>query len=202
MVGMTRTVFDPGTAAAGEFYRVLTASVVPRPIAWVSTLSTGGVANLAPYSFFTVSSAHPPVVQFTSVARKDTLRNVEATGEFVVNLATEAMLDEVNASSAPYEPGTDEFAVLGIAAEPSERVRPPRVADSPVAIECRLRQVIEVGTSFVVMGDVLAVAVRPEALADDGLPGFAALAPLSRLGRDEWGTAPPVRRITRPGRPG
>ncbi len=199
---MVRTVFDPTEMGPGRFYPVLTASVVPRPIAWVSTLSADGVPNLAPYSFFTVSSADPPVVQFTSVGRKDSLRNVEATGEFVVNLATEPMLDAVNTSSAPYEPGTDEFAALDIAAEPSERVRPPRVADSPVAIECRLREVIEVGTSFVVMGDVLAVAVRPEALADDGLPAFATIAPLSRLGRDEWGMPPSVRRIARPGRPG
>lgn len=199
---MVRTVFDPTTMDPGSFYPVLTASVVPRPIAWVSTVSADGVPNLAPYSFFTVSSAQPPVVQFTSVTRKDSLRNVEATGEFVVNLATEALLTEVNASSAPYEPGTDEFAALDIETEPSERVRPPRVAASPVAIECRLREVIEVGKSFVVMGDVLAVAVRPEALADDGLPAFAALAPLSRLGRDEWGMPPAVRRITRPGRPG
>ncbi|MFC9516002.1 flavin reductase family protein [Nocardiaceae bacterium NPDC056970] len=196
-----RTIFDPAEMGPGRFYPVLTASVVPRPIAWVSTVSADGVPNLAPYSFFTVSSAEPPVVQFTSVTRKDSLRNVEATGEFVVNLATESMLDAVNASSAPYEAGTDEFAALGIAAEPSERVRPPRVADSPVAIECRLRQVVEVGTSFVVMGDVLAVAVRPEVLADDGLPAFAAIAPLSRLGRDEWGMTPAVRRIQRPGAP-
>ncbi len=198
---MVRTVFDPAEMGPGRFYPVLTASVVPRPIAWVSTVSADGVPNLAPYSFFTVSSAEPPVVQFTSVTGKDSLRNVEATGEFVVNLATEAMLDAVNASSAPYEPGTDEFAALGITAEPSERVRPPRVADSPVSIECRLREVIEVGTSFVVMGDVLAVTVRPEVLADDGLPTFAAIAPLSRLGRDEWGMAPAVRRVTRPAAP-
>lgn len=198
---MVRTVFDPTQMDSRSFYPVLTASVVPRPIAWVSTLSADGVPNLAPYSFFTVSSAQPPVVQFTSVTRKDSLRNVEATGEFVINLAAEALLADVNASSAPYEPGADEFAVLGIAAEPSERVRPPRVAASPIAIECRLRDVIEVGASFVVMGDVLAVAVRPEALADDGLPAFAALSPLSRLGRDEWGMPPAVRRITRPGRP-
>ncbi|RVW01139.1 flavin reductase family protein [Rhodococcus xishaensis] len=197
-----RTIFDPAEMDPGTFYPVLTASVLPRPIAWVSTLSEDGVPNLAPYSFFTVSSAEPPVVQFTSVTRKDSLRNVEATGEFVVNLASEPMVEHVNASSAPYEPGTDEFAALGIATEPSERVRPKRVADSPIAIECRLRQVIEVGNSFVVMGDVLAVAVRPEAIADDGLPNFAALAPLSRLGRDEWGTPPPVRRIPRPGPPG
>ncbi|QBJ98584.1 flavin reductase family protein [Rhodococcus sp. ABRD24] len=193
-----RTVFDPAEMVPGRFYPLLTASVVPRPIAWVSSLSADGVPNLAPYSFFTVSSVSPPVVQFTSVTRKDSLRNIEATGEFVVNLATERMVDQVNASSAPYEPGADEFTALGIASEPSERVRVPRVTDSPIAIECSLRQVIEVGTSFVVMGDVLAVAVRPDALADDGLPEFTAIAPLSRLGRDEWGLTPPVRRISRP----
>ncbi|MGF7119817.1 flavin reductase (DIM6/NTAB) family NADH-FMN oxidoreductase RutF [Rhodococcus sp. BE178] len=198
---MVRTVFDPARVDPGRFYSVLTASVVPRPIAWVSTLSADGVPNLAPYSFFTVSSSNPPVVQFTSVTRKDSLRNVEETGEFVINLATESLVDEVNASSAPYRPGTDEFATLGIASEPSERVRPRRVAAAPVAIECTLRRVIEVGNSFVVMGDVLAVAVRPEMLADDGLPEFAKIAPLSRLGRDEWGMTPPVRRIERPGRP-
>lgn len=201
MVHMVRTIFDPAEIDPGRFYKVLTASVVPRPIAWVSTLSADGEPNLAPYSFFTVSSSNPPVVQFTSVTRKDSLRNIEATGEFVVNLATEPMVEKVNASSAPYEPGTDEFEILDIASEPSELVHPPRVADSPVAIECRLRQVIEVGDSFVVMGDVQAVAVRPEAIADDGLPAFAALAPLSRLGRDEWGMTPPVRHFARPRRP-
>lgn len=196
-----RTLFDPSDTSPRRFYQLLTATVVPRPIAWVSTLSADGVGNLAPHSFFTVASAAPPVVQFTSVGRKDSLRNIEATGEFVINVASASLFDMINDSSAPYAPGADEFLELGIRSEPSERVRPLRVAESPVAIECTLRQVIEVGDSFVVMGDVVAVAVRPDALADDGLPEFAALAPLSRLGRSEWGLPPEVVVKERPSRP-
>lgn len=196
-----RTVFQPSEMPSSGFYRVLTASVVPRPIAWVSTLSSEGVANLAPYSFFSVSSANPPVVQFTSVGRKDSLRNIEATGEFVINLATEPLMEQVNASSADYEHGVSELDELGISHEPSEKVSPPRVAESPIAIEATLHRIIEVGDSFVVMGNVVAVAVRPEFLADDGLPSFADIAPLSRLGRTEWGLPPRVRSIDRPTRP-
>lgn len=193
-----RTVFRPAEVSSNRFYHLLTASVVPRPIAWVSTISADGVANLAPYSFFTVSSAAPPVVQFTSVTRKDSLRNIEATGEFVINLATAHLLDEVNASSAGYDHGVSEFEKVGIASEPSEVVEVPRVSAAPIAIEATLNRVIEVGNSFVVMGDVVAVSVRPEFLAEDGLPEFDAIAPLSRLGRTEWGLPPEVREIERP----
>ncbi|PBC49010.1 flavin reductase family protein [Rhodococcus sp. ACS1] len=196
-----RTLFDPAELPPRRIYQVLTASVVPRPIAWVSTVSADGVANLAPYSFFSVSSTQPPVVQFTSVTRKDSLRNIEATGEFVINLATEPLVAAVNASSATYGSDVDEFAALGIETEPSERVRPVRVAGSPVAIECTLHGVTPVGDSFVVMGDVVTIAVRPEALADDGLPDFTELAPLSRLGRNEWGLPPRVVMLDRPHRP-
>jgi flavin reductase (DIM6/NTAB) family NADH-FMN oxidoreductase RutF len=185
----------------GGFYPLLTSSVVPRPIAWVSTVSADGVANLAPYSFFSVSSSNPPVVQFTSVGRKDSLRNIEATGEFVINLATEHLAEQVNASSAVYEHGVSEWAELGIVSEPSEKVAPPRVAESPIAIEATLHRIIEVGNSFVVMGRVVALAVREEFIADDGLPSFEKIAPLSRLGRNEWGLPPQVRLIDRPGTP-
>lgn len=193
-----RTVFRPDEVAPGRFYKLLTASVVPRPIAWISTVSDAGVANLAPYSFFTVSSTEPPVVQFTSVSRKDSLRNIEATGEFVVNLATASLLEQVNGSSAGYDSETSEFEALGIESEPSTVVRPPRVTAAPIAIEAALHRVVEVGNCFVVMGTVLALSVRPEFLADDGLPAFDAIAPLSRLGRSEWGLPPEVREIERP----
>ncbi len=196
-----RTIFDPSEMPPGGFYPLLTASVVPRPIAWVSTVSADGAANLAPYSFFSVSSANPPVVQFTSVGRKDSLRNIEETGEFVINLATASMIEQVNSSSAAYDHGVSELEELSIVSEPSERVTPPRVADSPIAIETVLHQIIEVGDSFVVMGRVVALAVRPEFLADDGLPSFEAIAPLSRLGRTEWGLPPEVRSVERPGTP-
>lgn len=185
----------------GGFYPLLTSSVVPRPIAWVSTVSADGVANLAPYSFFSVSSSNPPVVQFTSVGRKDSLRNIEETGEFVINLATAHLAEQVNASSARYEHGVSELEELGIESEPSEKVAPPRVSESPIAIEATLHRIVEVGDSFVVMGRVVAMAVRPEFLAEDGLPSFAAIAPMSRLGRSEWGLPPEVRRLERPGIP-
>ncbi|MEU2229252.1 flavin reductase [Streptomyces sp. NPDC018347] len=119
----------------------------------------------------------------------------------MINLATARLADVVNQSSAFYDAEADEFLELNIRSEPSERVRPVRVADSPIAIECTLHQVIEVGNSFVVMGNVVAVAVRPEAVADDGLPDFAAIAPMSRLGRAQWGLPPEVVEKDRPTTP-
>ena len=192
-----RTVFaasDPDV----RMYPVLTATVVPRPIAWISTRSAAGVGNLAPHSFYTVACANPPIVQFTSVGDKDTLRNVLETGEFVVNLATASMTDAVNASSAPFDPGTDEAEALGIHLEPSLLVSVPRVAQSPASIECRLHSTHELGDSTIVLGDVLAVTVRSEALAADGLPDISALRPVSRLGRNEWGHPPEVFTLDRP----
>ncbi|MFC9787252.1 flavin reductase family protein [Rhodococcus sp. NPDC127528] len=196
-----RTLFDPSLVDAERMYALLTASVVPRPIAWVSTRGADGSTNLAPYSFFTVASTDPPVVQFTSVTRKDSLRNIEESGEFVVNLATASLIDRVNASSAVFDADVSEFDAVGLTPEPSDSVRPPRVAESPVAIECGLHRVIAVGNSFVVMGAVRAISVRTDALAEDGLPDFAAIAPVSRLGRAEWGLPPRVRVLQRPGRP-
>jgi flavin reductase (DIM6/NTAB) family NADH-FMN oxidoreductase RutF len=192
-----RTDVDPEQVGARAFYKLLTSVVVPRPIAWVSSRSAEGVDNLAPHSFFTVASVTPPVVQFTSVGRKDSLRNVEATGEFVVCLTPERLFEEVNATGTNFDAGTSEFDAVGLQREPSLRVAPPRVAASPVALECVLHQVVEVGDSFVVLGRVVHAAVSPDALGEDGLGDLAALAPLSRLGRDEWGVTPGVREISR-----
>ena len=181
-------------------YKLLTAVVVPRPIAWVSTLSGTGVVNLAPHSFYTVACVAPPIVQFTSVGRKDTLRNVLATGEFVVNLATAPLLAQVNNSSARFAPDQSEVDALGIAMEPSVRVRPPRVVGSPASIECTLHSTNELGDSTVVLGDVRMISVAQEALVD-GHPEFTRLDPLSRLGRDEWGLHAEVVSVPRPARP-
>lgn len=184
---------DPDT----QSYPLLGALVVPRPIAWVSSVDADRVGNLAPHSFFTVVSTRPPMVSFTSVGAKDTLANVEATGEFVVNLASAPLLDQVNRSSAPYPSGQDEAAALAIEMEPSELVAPLRVAASPAAIECRLHRTIPLGDSVVVVGEVVAFCIRPEAMVD-GHPAMEHLQPLSRLGRDEWGRPPEVFRLTRP----
>ncbi|WP_030483184.1 flavin reductase family protein [Nocardioides aequoreus] len=195
----SRTVFDVDDEGVNP-YQLLTALVVPRPIAWVSTLDAQGRGNLAPHSFFSVASHRPPTVMFTSVGRKDTLDNVEATGEFVVSLATERLLDQVNDSSAPFEAGDDEAAALGLAMAPSVTVAPPRVRDSPASLECRLDRVVEVGASWVVLGRVTAIGVDDDVLVD-GHPEISLLRPLSRLGRNEWGRPPEVFELDRPASP-
>ena len=192
-----RTDFDPAETGPRRFYQLMTSVVVPRPIAWVSSRSASGVDNLAPHSFFTVAGVDPPVVQFTSVGRKDSLRNIEATAEFVVCLATEMLFEQVNATGTNFDGATSEFDTVGLAREPSLLVAPPRVAASPVALECRLRQVITVGNCFLVLGDVLHAVVSTDSLADDGLADVTRLRPLSRLGRDEWGLPPEVAEISR-----
>ena len=196
-----RTNLDPGELGPRLFYKLLTSVVVPRPIAWVSTRSAEGVDNLAPHSFFTVSCVDPPMVQFTSVGVKDSLRNVRATGEFVVCLATEALFEHVNATGTNFPAGVSEFSEVGLTPEPSTHVAPPRVAESPVALECRLHEALELGDSTVVIGRVVHAAVAAEVFdgdpQDGGLPAIDRLRPLARLGRDEWSTIGEVLDITR-----
>jgi flavin reductase (DIM6/NTAB) family NADH-FMN oxidoreductase RutF len=174
--------------------------VVPRPIAWVSTLTAGGTPNLAPHSFFSVACARPPIVSFTSVGAKDTLRNVEDTGEFVVNLAPARLLNQVNNSSARFAAGVSEAERLDIALEPSEAVRVPRVAASPASLECRRHSTIPLGDSTLVLGEVVRITVDPAVLVD-GHPEYHRLDPLSRLGKNEWGLHAEVVAVTRPRRP-
>ncbi|MCQ4040532.1 flavin reductase family protein [Streptantibioticus rubrisoli] len=191
-----RIDFDPETMDRQSFYRLLTATVVPRPIAWVSTVSGDGVANLAPHSFFTIASVQPPIVQFTSVGRKDSLLNVEETGEFVVNFAPEQLFEQINATATDFPRGVSEFDEVGVAREPSARVKPPRVAASPVALECELHSTLRFGDSTVVFGRVVHAAVS-EAVLNDGHPEVREMRPLSRLGKDEWGTFGDVLEISR-----
>jgi flavin reductase (DIM6/NTAB) family NADH-FMN oxidoreductase RutF len=170
--------------------------IVPRPIAWVSTRSPEGVDNLAPHSFFTVSSVDPPIVQFTSVGRKDSLRNVEQTREFVVCLAPEPLFEQVNATATDFPAEVSEFDTVGVEREPSLRVAPPRVARSPVALECKLHTTLTFGMGTVVMGRVVHAAIDEDALVD-GRPAIERLAPLSRLGANEWGTHGQIWEISR-----
>lgn len=192
-----RIDFDPNERDRDAFYRLLTAVVVPRPIAWVSTTDRDGSCdNLAPHSFFTVSCVAPPVVQFTSVGRKDSLRNIEETGAFVVNLAPERFFEEINATATDFPRGVSEFDAVGIAREPSLRVTPPRVAASPVALECELHSTLRLGDSTVVFGRVVHAAVE-ESVMVDGHPEIDRLRPLGRLGKDQWATVGDVREIAR-----
>jgi flavin reductase (DIM6/NTAB) family NADH-FMN oxidoreductase RutF len=191
-----RVHFDPTAMDGGAFYRVLNSVVVPRPIAWVASRSAEGVVNLAPHSFYTVACVSPPVVQFTSVGRKDTLDNVEATGEFTVSLTPEWLFEQVNATGTDFPHGVSEAEEVGIALEPSERVGVPRVAESPVAVECRLRSTLRLGDSTVVFGQVLAITAW-ESTVRDGRPRIEHLQPLARLGGNEWSTIGEVHEIKR-----
>jgi flavin reductase (DIM6/NTAB) family NADH-FMN oxidoreductase RutF len=184
---MSRRDYDPSTLGR-KIYPLLNSVVVPRPIAWVSTRSAEGVDNLAPHSFFTISCVQPPVVQFTSVGVKDSLRNVRATREFVVSVCTEPLIEQVNLTGTDYPADVSEFdAVAGLTREPSVKVAPPRVAESPVALECRLLSTTSFGDSTVVFGEVVWAVVDEAALRDDR-PEITLLRPVSRLGADEWGT--------------
>ncbi|MGW8397338.1 flavin reductase family protein [Streptomyces lydicus] len=191
-----RTDFDPAEMSRNDFYRLLTATVVPRPIAWVSTTSADGTHNLAPHSFFTIASVAPPVVQFSSVGRKDTLRNIEATGQFVVNFSSESLFEQINDTGTDFPHGVSEFEAAGIESEPSLRVKPLRVAASPVALECEVHTTIGIGDSTVVFGRVVHAVVSDDVLVD-GHPEVTKLKPLSRLGKDEWATLGEVRELPR-----
>lgn len=190
-----RLGLDPDTVPGGV-YHLLNAIVVPRPIAWVSTRSADGVDNLAPHSYFTVSSVIPPVVQFTSVGTKDSLRNAQATGEFVVSVCTEPLADEVNTTAVPFPAHDSEFDAAGLTREPSARVAPPRVAESPVSIECVLDGVRSFGASTVVFGRVVWIAVRPEVIRDDRV-AIDLLRPIARLAGADYSTIGEVFAIKR-----
>jgi flavin reductase (DIM6/NTAB) family NADH-FMN oxidoreductase RutF len=136
-----------------DFYRILLGSIAPRPIAWVSTVNQGHL-NLAPFSFFNAISAKPPLLGFSPSLRlvdghsapKDTLRNIRETGEFVVNVVTFAVADAMNLTSGDYDSSVDEFALAKLTTRPSQVVRPPQVAESPVSFECKLNRIIDFGT--------------------------------------------------------
>jgi flavin reductase (DIM6/NTAB) family NADH-FMN oxidoreductase RutF len=193
---MPRRDYDPA-ALGPAVYPLLNSVVVPRPIAWVSTRSAEGVDNLAPHSFFTIAGIEPPVVQFTSVGTKDSLRNVLATREFVVCLSPEQLVEQVNATATDFPPDVSEFDAVGLTREPSSRVTPPRVAQSPVALECVLEDTRSFGHCTVVFGRVVHVAVDEAVLRDDR-PAIDLLRPMARLGADEWssiGTVTERRRV-------
>ena len=181
---MTRLDLDPAELGPA-LYPWLNSVVVPRPIAWVSSVSVDGVDNLAPHSFFTIAGIDPAVVCFTSVGLKDSLRNILATKEFVVSVCTAQLAEQVNLTGTDYPPDVSEFDAVGVTREPSLRVTPPRVAESPVAMECRLLDTMSFGDCTVVFGQVVHLAVD-EAVLRDGRPAIDLIAPIARLGADEW----------------
>jgi len=166
----------------------LNAIVAPRPIGWISTIGKDGTRNLAPYSFFNLINYDPPLVAFASSGWKDTVANIEASGEFVWNLATRAQAEAMNASSASVEPGVDEFALAKLGTLPSSIVAPPRVAGSPVHFECKMTQLIRLEDrhgdeldQWLVIGEAVGIHIDP-AMLEDGVYQTARPVPITRGG--------------------
>ena len=169
-------IVDPGEASPQNIYKLMVGIIVPRPIAFVSSMSTDGVRNLAPFSFFTAISANPPVVCFSPMirgsdsSRKDTLNNIEATREFVVNIVSEDFGEKMNVTSAEYTPDVDEFEASGLTPVASDFVKPPRVGESRASMECSLVQVVHVSPKplggSIVLGEVLRFHIADEIVND------------------------------------
>ena len=195
---------DPQTF--GNFYRVLTGVVVPRPIAFVSTVSPEGVTNLAPYSFFNAVASNPPTIVFSSSRHtghkeKDTLANVEATGEFVVNVVVDDIAEAMNRTAAEFPAAVSEFEVAGLTPAASVKIRPPRVAESPVNMECRLQQVINLGSGEqqhgLVIGEVVLLHIRDD-LIDGHRINHQLLKPTGRLAGSMYCHTAEVFEMVRP----
>jgi flavin reductase (DIM6/NTAB) family NADH-FMN oxidoreductase RutF len=164
--------FDPGNTSTGDIYKLMVGSIVPRPIALVSSVDQGGVRNLAPFSYFTACSSNPPAIVFCPIHRptppmaKDTLRNISETHEFVVNVVSEEFVERMNATAAQVGPEIDEFELSGLTPLASELVKPARVAESHIHMECRLLQLVQVsdrpGGGTLVLGEVLRFHVRED----------------------------------------
>ena len=176
-----------------DVYHLLVGIVTPRPIAWVTTVDREGRVNLAPFSFFNAFGANPPVVVFSPTLRrdgtkKDTLRNVEATGEFVLNAAVESLADKINLSSKEIAYGDSEVELTGLHVLPSTKVKPPRLAEAPVHMEGRVRQIVPVGngpiSANLVIGEIVALHVDERVLDGQGRIDPRKLQTIARLGGD------------------
>ena len=177
---------DPRTLSSTAVYKLLISSVVPRPIAWVSSVDRDGVPNLAPFSYFMAITDAPPTIAFSCSARagskKDTLRNVEAAGEFVVNIVDDDRAEQMNLTSGDYPPELDEFALTKLTAVPSVKVKAPRVAEAPINMECTLVRVLPVGRANLILGEVVQWHVRDDVYdAATGRFDMHKLRPVGRL---------------------
>jgi flavin reductase (DIM6/NTAB) family NADH-FMN oxidoreductase RutF len=180
-------IIDPDTLDPQSRYKLLIGSVVPRPIAWISTVSREGVRNLAPFSFFTVASRNPPMLCISVGPRtdqppdtKDTLNNITEMGEFVINIVSLPLSNSMYESSGTHPPKADEFEKAGLTPAPCEVVTAPRVEEAAVSMECVLDRVLEFGTDHLIIGRVVRFHVRDE-LYENGRIDVAKLQPLGRL---------------------
>lgn len=201
------TSLDPDQIGPKSTYKFLIGAIVPRPIAFISTVSPEGIGNLAPFSFFNGVSSNPPAVmvaitRMSGGRKKDTLRNIEATGQFVVNSVNEWIVEPMNACSAEYPYGVDEMQKVGLTALPSLKVRPLRVKESAIQMECELYKTLEVGegaegSSTIVVGRIVMMHVDSAAYKD-GKVSLESIRPISRLAGLDYGRTSGVFSLTRP----
>jgi flavin reductase (DIM6/NTAB) family NADH-FMN oxidoreductase RutF len=204
-------IFDPAELGPVERARLLTRVVAPRPIAFVSTLGAGGQGNLAPFSFFAAGGSAPLSCVFSPTRdrhndEKHTLANIAATGEYVINVTTRPLAERVNQASYTYPREVDEFDAAGFTRAPSVRVKPPRVAESPVALECRLHAIVPHGTgpgsASYVIGEIVLIHAIDDVCVD-GLPDERLFNTVARAGADRWVAVEPAAffSLTRPTAP-
>jgi flavin reductase (DIM6/NTAB) family NADH-FMN oxidoreductase RutF len=188
-------LLDVASANVLDVYHLLVGVVTPRPIAWVTSVDRQGRVNLAPFSFFNAFGGNPPIVVFSPTLRrnsgkKDTLLNVEATGEFVLNAAIEQLAEKINLSSKELPYGESEVELTGLTLKPSLKVKPPRIAETPVNLECKVRQIVPLGTGPIagnlVIGEVLVFHVDDGILDDQGRVDPRKLRTIARLGSDYY----------------
>ncbi|MCX6060162.1 MAG: flavin reductase family protein [Chloroflexi bacterium] len=182
---------DPTTISYKSVYKIITGSILPRPIGWISSIDSSGRPNLAPFSFFNAVCSNPPTVLFCASIRgsdgktKDTLNNVRATNEFVVNIVTEELLQAMNASSIEAPPDFDEFNYAGLTLAPSVMIKPPRVKESPIHYECRVKQIIDIsdqpGGASIVIGSIVHIHVDDGVMFGEDKIDLTALKPIGRL---------------------
>lgn len=196
--------YEPSRRNHGLPHDPLKAIVAPRPIGWISSLSPDGTANLAPYSFFNLVSEKPDIVAFSSDGAKHSVTNIRATGEFVCNLATLGLIEEVNLSSKPIRPDESEFELTGLEMAPSRLVKPPRVAASPCALECVWIETIEVkdrhgaaSGRLLTFGEIVGIHID-ERFIENGLLRTDLMQPLARGGYFDYGWIDEVRSVPRP----
>lgn len=191
-------IIDPKKATASECYKLMVGSIVPRPIALVSTMSPSGIRNLAPFSYFTAVCSKPATLCFCpgrrtpSGERKDTLGNIEATKEFVVNIVTVDMASQMNETATEFPPEVDEFEVAGLTPAPCNIVAPARVGESPINMECKLHDVIHIGEpgaggGAIVIGEIVLFHIADE-LYENGWIDIDNLNPLGRLAGGDYTT--------------
>jgi flavin reductase (DIM6/NTAB) family NADH-FMN oxidoreductase RutF len=203
---MSTTYFYDPARGHGLPHDPFKAIVAPRMIGWISSRSKHGVLNLAPYSFFGAFATFPPIIGFCSEGRKDSISNIEETGEFVWNLTSKSLAGKMNRTSAPVAADVDEFALAGLTAAPGRSVAVPHVAESPAALECKLLQIVRLsaldGTpmdNWLALGQVVGVHIREEFLKD-GLFDTHAAQPVMRAGyRADYAQIGEMFRMVRPG---